>query len=168
MNPYKELGISRHSTEKEIKNAFRKLAIKHHPDKGGDPEKFKQVAAAYETLTNKDKKKIYDQFGSVNHNINPMDIFQQFSQMNRSFFIDPYNITSHQFSGFNHSMFDNLFTSISSMNNMGNLNNCDSSFSQTTTIINGVKKTVTNNNGNITESLETLESFKPTNLYKLS
>jgi hypothetical protein len=60
-------------------------------------------------------------------------------------------------------VFDNLFTGISSM---GNMNNCrSSSFSQTTTIINGVKKTVTNKNGTITESLETLE---PTNLYKLS
>ena len=49
-------------------------------------------------------------------------------------------------------MFDNLFTS------MGNMNNCGgSSFSQTTTIINGVKKTVTNNNGTITGSVETLE-----------
>ena len=160
MDPYKELGISYNATEKEIKNAYRKLAIKHHPDKGGDPEKFKQVAAAYETLTNKDKKNIYDQFGSVNSNIDPMDIFRQFSQMNKSFFIDPYNITSHQFSGFDNHMFDNLFTS------MGNMNNCGgSSFSQTTTIINGVKKTVTNNNGTITESVETIE---PTNLYKLS
>ena len=163
MDPYKELGISRHSTEKEIKSAYRKLAIKHHPDKGGDPEKFKQVAAAYETLTNKDKKNIYDQFGAVNHNIDPMDIFRQFSQMNKSFFIDPYNITSHQFSGFDNHMFDNLFTS---MSNMGNINNYGSrSFSQTTTIINGVKKTVTNNNGSITETLETLE---PTNLYKFT
>ena len=86
MDPYKELGISYNATEKEIKSAYRKLAIKHHPDKGGDPEKFKQVAAAYETLTNKDKKNIYDQFGSVNSNIDPMDIFRQFSQMNKSFY----------------------------------------------------------------------------------
>tara|TARA_B100001989_G_scaffold250950_1_gene229089 strand:- start:280 stop:762 length:483 start_codon:yes stop_codon:yes gene_type:complete len=160
MDPYKALDIPYNATEKEIKSAYRKLAIKHHPDKGGDPEKFKLVAAAYETLTNKNKKKIYDQFGSVNHNINPMDIFQQFSQMNRSFFIDPYNITSHQFSGFDNHMFDNLFTCMSNMNNCGG-----SSFSQTTTIINGVKKTVTNNNGSITETLETLE---PTNLYKFT
>lgn len=166
MDPYKELGISHTATEKEIKNAYRKLAIKHHPDKGGDPEKFKQIAAAYETLTNKDKKNIYDQFGSVNSDIDPMDIFRQFSQMNSSFFIDPSNITTHQFSGFNNHMFDNLFTS---MGNMSNMNNCGgSSFSQTTTIINGVKKTVTNKNGKITESLETLETLEPTNLYKLS
>lgn len=163
MDPYKELGISQHSTEKEIKNAYRKLAIKHHPDKGGDPEKFKQIAAAYETLTNKDKKNMYDQFGSVNSDIDPMDIFRQFSQMNSSFFIDPSNITTHQFSGFDNHMFDNLFTSMSNMNNCGG-----SSFSQTTTIINGVKKTVTNKNGKITESLETLETLEPTNLYKLS
>jgi DnaJ-class molecular chaperone len=160
MDPYKELGIPRSATEKEIKNAYRKLAIKHHPDKGGDPEKFKQIAAAYETLTNKDKKNIYDQFGSVNRDIDPMDIFRQFSQMNSSFFIDPSNITTHQFSGFNNGMFDNLFTSMSNMNNCGG-----NSFSQTTTIINGVKKTVTNKNGKITETLETLE---PTNLNKLS
>ena len=166
MNPYKELGISHTAKEKEIKNAYRKLAIKHHPDKGGDPEKFKQIAAAYETLTNKDKKNMYEQFGTVKRDIDPMDIFQQFSQMNMSFFIDPSNITTHQFSGFDNRMFDNLFTGISSM---GNMNNCGrSSFSQTTTIINGVKKTVTNKNGKITESLETLETLEPTNLYKLS
>ena len=119
------------------------MAIKHHPDKGGDPEKFKQIATAYETLTNKDKKNMYDQFGSVNRDIDPMDIFQQFSQMNMSFFIDPSNITTHQFSGFNNHMFDNLFTNISSMGNMNNYGS--SSFSQTTTIINGIKKTITNN-----------------------
>ena len=50
MDPYKELGISQHSTEKEIKNAYRKLAIKHHPDKGGDPEKFKQINEAWNFL----------------------------------------------------------------------------------------------------------------------
>ena len=38
MDPYKALGISQHSTEKEIKNAYRKLAIKHHPDKGKSHE----------------------------------------------------------------------------------------------------------------------------------
>ena len=160
MDPYKELDIPYSATEKEIKSAYRKLAIKHHPDKGGDPEKFKQIAAAYETLTNKDKKNMYDQFGSVNRDIDPMDIFRQFSQMNSSFFIDPSNITTHQFSGFNNDMFDNLFTSMDGMVNMNNYGG--SSFSQTTTIINGVKKTVTNNNGNIIESVE------PTNLYKLT
>ena len=88
MDHYKELGVSYNATEKEIKSAYRKLAIKRHPDKGGDPEKFKQVAAAYETLTNKDKKKIYMiNLVLVNSNIDPMDIFRQFSQMNKSFLL---------------------------------------------------------------------------------
>ena|SRR3990167_1077728 len=50
MDPYKVLGIQRGATEDEIKKAFRKLAHIHHPDKGGDPEKFKEISEAYQQL----------------------------------------------------------------------------------------------------------------------
>lgn len=44
----------------DIKKAYRKIALKEHPDKGGDPEKFKDVTNAYETLFDKNKREIYD------------------------------------------------------------------------------------------------------------
>jgi DnaJ-domain-containing protein 1 len=45
---YKMLGVSRSATEKEIRTAYRQLALQHHPDKGGDPEIFKALSKAYE------------------------------------------------------------------------------------------------------------------------
>jgi len=64
---YSILGVSRNATEKEIKQAFRKLARKYHPDVNpGDKtaeDKFKQISEAYEDLSDKEKRKKYDQFG---------------------------------------------------------------------------------------------------------
>ncbi len=51
MNSYKILGIEPNASKDEIKKAYRKLAMKHHPDKGGDPQKFKEITNAYEDLT---------------------------------------------------------------------------------------------------------------------
>lgn len=52
MNYYQVLGVTPNSTPEEIKKAYKKLASKHHPDKGGDPEQFKRVQEAYENITN--------------------------------------------------------------------------------------------------------------------
>jgi len=63
---YSILGVSRSASDDEIKKAYRKLALKYHPDKNKAPEaqeKFKQVAEAYEVLKDKEKKKIYDTYG---------------------------------------------------------------------------------------------------------
>jgi DnaJ-class molecular chaperone len=65
---YNTLGIKRGASEKEIKSAFRKLARKHHPDVNpGDREseaRFKEISEAYEVLSDSEKRKKYDQFGS--------------------------------------------------------------------------------------------------------
>jgi DnaJ-class molecular chaperone len=62
---YKTLGVNKTASEADIKSAFRKLAHQHHPDKnGGDDKKFKEVNEAYQTLSNKNKRAQYDQFGS--------------------------------------------------------------------------------------------------------
>jgi len=60
---YEVLGVAQNATQEDIKKAFRKLAIQTHPDKGGDPEKFKEVNAAYEVLSKPDKREIYDKYG---------------------------------------------------------------------------------------------------------
>ena len=61
---YAILGVSKTAKPDEIKAAFRKLAHKHHPDKGGDEAKFKEINEAYQVLSNEDKRRQYDQFGS--------------------------------------------------------------------------------------------------------
>lgn len=65
MDYYERLGVSRNASEKEIKTAFRKLAAKHHPDKGGDHKVFTELNEAYQTLTDPEKKQMYDQFGTT-------------------------------------------------------------------------------------------------------
>jgi molecular chaperone DnaJ len=61
---YEILGVSKSASADEIKKAFRRLAVKHHPDKeGGDETKFKEINEAYEVLKDQQKRQRYDQFG---------------------------------------------------------------------------------------------------------
>ena len=91
---YKVLGIDKGASESEIKKAYRKSAIKNHPDKNpGDKDaeaKFKQAAEAYEVLGNSDKRAKYDQFGHAafegaegfgSGGMNMDDIFSQFGDI---------------------------------------------------------------------------------------
>jgi molecular chaperone DnaJ len=94
---YEVLGVSKSSTEDEIKKAYRKLAVKYHPDKNPDDkaseEKFKEAAEAYEVLSNSQKKAQYDRFGHAGmggaaggagfggQGMNMEDIFSQFGDI---------------------------------------------------------------------------------------
>jgi molecular chaperone DnaJ len=89
---YEILGVEKRASEEEVKKAYRKLAIKYHPDKNqGDKEaeeKFKEAAEAYEVLSNTDKRARYDRFGhqgmdgySSGGGMNMEDIFSQFSDI---------------------------------------------------------------------------------------
>ena len=61
---YNILGVGKGANDDEIKKAYRKLAHKHHPDKGGgDEAKFKEINEAYQVLSDKAKRQQYDQFG---------------------------------------------------------------------------------------------------------
>ena len=89
---YKALNVSKNSSQDEIKKSYRKLALKNHPDKGGDPENFKKIQAAYDVLSDPEKRQRYDQFGleGINENngggqgfpgSNGPDIFNMFFGM---------------------------------------------------------------------------------------
>lgn len=60
---YEVLGVKKDASADEIKKAFRRAAIEHHPDKGGDEVKFKEINEAYEVLKDSSKRQRYDQFG---------------------------------------------------------------------------------------------------------
>lgn len=64
MDYYKTLDIEKSATQDEVKKAFRKLSLIHHPDRGGDENEFKKLSEAYETLGDPDKRKHYDMFGN--------------------------------------------------------------------------------------------------------
>jgi len=65
---YEILGVNKNAGADEIKAAFRKKAHQHHPDKGGEEAKFKEINEAYQVLGNAEKRKQYDQFGSAFQN----------------------------------------------------------------------------------------------------
>jgi DnaJ family protein A protein 2 len=84
---YDVLGVSKSASQDELKRAYRKAAIKNHPDKGGDPEKFKELSQAYEVLSDPEKRDLYDQYGedALKEGMgggggghNPFDIFESF------------------------------------------------------------------------------------------
>ncbi|MEC7803195.1 MAG: molecular chaperone DnaJ [Verrucomicrobiota bacterium] len=85
---YEVLGIERNASSEDIKKAYRKLAIKYHPDKNpGDQkaeEKFKEISAAFEVLKDEEKRQKYDQFGhdafsgggGFSRGVDPFDLFK--------------------------------------------------------------------------------------------
>ncbi|KAM9307325.1 dnaJ homolog subfamily B member 5 [Pholidichthys leucotaenia] len=100
---YKVLGVTPESNEDEIKKAYRKLALKFHPDKNSDADaedRFKEIAEAYEILTDPKKKSIYDQFGEEGLK-NGGNIFRN------NFPSDPHSTFSNFFHGSDH--FDIFF-----------------------------------------------------------
>ncbi|MGI6395331.1 MAG: molecular chaperone DnaJ [bacterium] len=94
---YEILGVSKNSSAEEIKKAYKKLAVKYHPDKNkGDKsaeEKFKKINQAYEVLSDPEKRQMYDQFGEDGLKANPFqghtgggfrdfsDVFENFGDM---------------------------------------------------------------------------------------
>lgn len=78
---YEKLGVDRNASSDDIKRAYKRLAIKHHPDKGGDEKVFQDISNAYSVLSDPKKKQQYDMTGSEQPQMNmphAHDIFQHF------------------------------------------------------------------------------------------
>lgn len=65
MDPYKVLGVDRNTNENDLKKAYKSKAMKHHPDRGGDEAKFKELNEAYDILKDPQKKAAYDRYGTT-------------------------------------------------------------------------------------------------------
>lgn len=158
-NYYKVLGLDESATESEIKKAYKKLAIKYHPDKGGDPEKFNKISEAYQVLSCPEKKGEYDNFGNFsnfgnNRNysfINPDDLFEQF-----------FGNFSNASNSFRTSNIDRIFSNLVNINettnfsNLNNILNFNNSSTITSVTIQGnkkIEKIIKNINGNVTEKV---------------
>ncbi len=88
---YEVLGVGKNASADEIKKAFRRLAVEHHPDRGGSEDKFKEVNEAYEVLKDADKRKRYDQFGHAGVGSSAAsggDPFAGFGQTGQEFHFD--------------------------------------------------------------------------------
>jgi curved DNA-binding protein len=70
MDHYSTLGVDRSASTEDIKSAFKKLAMKHHPDRGGDASKFQEINEAYSVLSDPEKRIVYDHGGTRQHHFN--------------------------------------------------------------------------------------------------
>jgi len=93
---YDILEVSPNASEADLKKAYRKKALRLHPDKGGDPEQFKEVTHAYEVLSDPDKRSIYDTRGEAGLSeqgslggMDPQDLFSQLFGGGGGFFGGP-------------------------------------------------------------------------------
>jgi curved DNA-binding protein len=77
MDYYSTLGVQRNASPDEIKSAYRKMAMKHHPDRGGDEATFKKISEAYDVLSDPQKKQIVDMGGDPNGQQHPGGGFNQ-------------------------------------------------------------------------------------------
>ena len=105
---YEVLGVDRRSSEEEIKKAYRKQAVKYHPDKNpGDKaaeEKFKELGEAYEALSDPQRRAAYDQYGHA-----AFDPRARAGGFRGGGFHDPFEIFREVFGGGTGSIFDELF-----------------------------------------------------------
>lgn len=160
---YKILDIEKKATNEQIKKQYRTLAMKYHPDKGGDPEKFKDISEAYEILSNPEKRSQYDNphsnFQFNGGSINPDEIFRAFFGAN-----GPPGFTMHHGFGIHPSQVHvvnigsniNMTSKSTNIYTRGNIR-----VQETTEIRNGVKtETVTETNMNTGETTHRMRQIK--------
>jgi curved DNA-binding protein CbpA len=81
LNPYEELGLNKSCTEAEVKQAYRDLSKIHHPDVGGDASKFSRISISANILRDPDKKKLYDESGTIDDSSIDNLVRERFTEM---------------------------------------------------------------------------------------
>lgn len=148
VNYYEVLGIKKNANKDEIKNAYKKLAMKHHPDKNQEnkeehADKFKQISEAYEILSDDNKRYNYDRGGDIILNQqNPFDIFSHIFNDNDIFNHGGFHININDLSNVNIQMGTSINTSTQIIGNKK---------------IVRIEKTETTPNGTITTVEEKIE-----------
>ena len=137
MDYYKILGVNRNATQEEIKKAYKKLAIKWHPDKNINnkeeaEKKFKEISEAYSILSDEKKKKIYDTYGEEG-------IKNNYERTN----VSANEIFNNIFKNFNTNKFNN-FNNFNNFDNFNNFNNFNTNIKKQKleTIIENVECTI--------------------------
>jgi DnaJ-class molecular chaperone len=85
-NYYEILGVTKDATPADLKQAYRRLASQHHPDKGGDTTRFQEIEEAYRVLSDPQQRQQYDnpqRWGSGHFQFNEGDLFSMFAEMRR-------------------------------------------------------------------------------------
>lgn len=129
---YKVLEVNKQSSLEEIKKAYKKLAVKHHPDKGGNPEHFKNISEAYQVLSNPEKRRVYDN-GNIFDNLRGQNEFTDSNELFNFVFSthNPHGVNNPFSSRINIST-NSLFSSMANLNIGGNNVN---SFSKSTSVV---------------------------------
>ena len=129
---YKVLEVNKQSSLEEIKKAYKKLAVKHHPDKGGDQETFKNLSEAYQVLSDPEKRRVYDN-GNIFDNLRGQNEFTDANELFNFVFSthNPHGVNNPFSSRINIST-NSLFTHMANLNIGGNNVN---SFSKSTSVI---------------------------------
>lgn len=148
INYYEILGINKNANKDEIKDAYKKLALKHHPDrnqtnKEENEEQFKKISEAYEVLSDEQKKYEYDHGRNVIiHQQNPFDIFSHMFNGEDIFNQDGFHININDFSNINIGIGTSINTTTQIIGNQK---------------ITRIEKTETTANGTITSIEEKIE-----------
>lgn len=140
---YKILEVNKQSSLEEIKKSYKKLAIKHHPDKGGNPEHFKNISEAYQVLSDSEKRKVYDN-GNIYDNLRGQNEFTDANELFNFVFSTHNGFSTHNLHGVNNSFSSRINISTNSLfpnslfSHMENLNiggNNLNSFSKSTSVV---------------------------------